>query len=175
MIPKAELLTQMQANRQALINTIEGVPEDVLARPNAVGTWSALDILAHITAWDGETLRRIAFATGQSNHPPHDIDDDDYWLAWNDEQIEIKRVLGPRGIKVDMAGTWARLLAQIEALSELDYVRWAEIDPHAFDERHDLEHARQLQVWRETWERSRPWWQRLRRKFSKPSSPQTGN
>ena len=173
MIPKTELLSRMQADRQTLINTIEGVPEDVLARPNAVGTWSALDVLAHITARDGETLRRIAFATGQNNHPPHDIDNDAYWLAWNDEQIEIKRVLGPRGIKVDMAGTWTRLLAQIETLSELDYARWAEIDPHFFEERHDLEHAHQLQVWRQQWEQSLPWWRRLRRKFSKPSSPQT--
>jgi hypothetical protein len=165
MISKSELLARMQADRQALINTVEGVPEDVLAQSNAVGTWSALDVLAHITAWDGETLRRIAFATGQRNQPPHDIDDDAYWLAWNDEQVEIKRILGPRGIKIDMAGTWARLLAQIETLSELDYARWVEIDPHFFAERHDLEHAHQLQVWREQWERSLPWWQRLRRKI----------
>jgi len=165
MIAKAELLARMQADRQILIEAIEDVPEDVLARPNAVGIWSALDILAHLTAWDGETLRRITFATGQSNQPPHNIDDDDYWLAWNDEQVEIKRLLGPRGIKVDMAGTWARLIARIESLSPRDYQRWAEIDPHAFDERHDLEHARQLQRWRVAWERSLPWWQRLRRKF----------
>jgi len=170
MIPKTELLSRMQADRQALISVIEGIPEEVLARPNAVGTWSVLDVLAHITAWDGETLRRIAFATSQSNHLPHDIDDDAYWLAWNDEQVEIKRVLGPRGIKVDMAGTWARLIARIEALSSRDYERWAEIDPHAFDERHDLEHAHQLQVWREVWEQLLPWWQRLRRKFTRFSS-----
>ena len=30
-----------------------------------------------------------------------------------------------------------------------------------------LEHARQLRAWREEWERSLPWWQRVRRKLSR--------
>jgi hypothetical protein len=126
-----------------------------------------VDVLAHITAWDGETLRRIAYATGQSVRPPHDVEDEVYWLAWNEKQVEVKRVMGPRGVKVDMASTWVRLLGRIEELSSLDYVRWAEVDPYFFQERHDLEHARQLRAWRELWEQSLPWWQRLRRKLAR--------
>ncbi len=165
MIDKAELLERLKADRQALLEPVEGMPDEALTMPGVVGAWSVMDVLAHITAWDGETLRRIAFATGQSARPPHDIDDQDYWLAWNDTQVEIKRIMGPRGVKVDMAGTWVRLLARIEELTPLDYARWAEVDPYFFQERHDLEHARHLQDWRRRWERSLPWWQRLRRRL----------
>lgn len=168
MIEKAELMARLEADRQALLETIEGVPDQALAISGAVGTWSAMDVLAHITAWDGETLRRIAFATGQSSRPPHNVDDEAYWLAWNEKQVEIKRIMGPRGVKADMASTWVRLLARIEALSLIDYARWAEVDPHFFQERHDLEHAHQLRAWRSEWERSLPWWQRLWRKVSGP-------
>jgi hypothetical protein len=166
-IAKEALLTRLEADRRALLDVIEGVPDEALITSGAVGMWSVMDVLSHITAWDGERLRRIAFATGNSARPPHDVDDDAYWLAWNEKQVEIKRVMGPRGVKVDMAGTWVRLLARIEELSPVDYARWAEVDPCFFRERHDLEHARQLGAWREKWERSLPWWQRLRRKLSR--------
>ena len=166
MIGKAELVARLKTDRQALLDAIEGVPDEVLTAPGAIGTWSAMDVLAHITAWDGETLRRIAFATGQSARAPHDVDDESYWLAWNEKQVEIKRIMGPRGVKVDLAGTWVRLLAQVEELSPLDYARWAEVDPYFFQERHDMEHAQQLHAWRESWEQSLPWWQRLRRKLA---------
>lgn len=165
MIEKADLIARLKADRQALLDAIQGVPDEALTIPGAIGSWSAMDVLAHITAWDGERLRRIAFATGQSARSPHDVDDEAYWLAWNEKQVEIKRIMGPRGVKVDMAGTWVRLLARIEELSELDYARWAEVDSSFFQERHDLGHARQLRAWREEWERSLPWWQRLQRKL----------
>jgi len=169
MIDKEEFLARLKADRQALLDVIEGVPDEVLTIPDAVGTWSAMDVLAHVTAWDGETMRRIAFATGQSARPPHDVDDEAYWLVWNEEQVEIKRIMGPRGVKVDMVSTWVRLVDRIGGLSPLDYARWIEVDPYFFQERHDLEHAAQLGAWRARWERSLPWWQRLRRKLTKRS------
>jgi hypothetical protein len=167
MIKKEELLARLQTDRQTLLATVEGVPDEALRLPHAVGTWSALDVLAHITAWDGETLRRIAFATGESTRSSHDVDDQAYWLAWNEQQVEMKRVMGPRGIKVDMASTWTRLLVRIESLPPLDYARWLEIDPYFVKERHDLEHARQLRAWRKQWEQALPWWQRLQHKLMK--------
>jgi hypothetical protein len=167
MIKKEDLLARLQADRQTLLKTIEGAPDEALTMPEAIGMWSVLDVLAHITAWDGETLRRIAFATGESPRPPHDVDDEVYWLAWNEQQVEMKRVMGPRGIKVDLASTWTRLLARIESLSPLDYARWLEVDPYFAQERHDLEHAHQLRAWRKRWEQSLPWRQRWQGRLMK--------
>jgi hypothetical protein len=157
MIDKAALVARLKADREALLAAVEGLPDGALSVPGVVGVWSAMDVLAHVTACDGETLRRIDFATGASTYAPHVVDDEVYWSDWNEKQVEIKRVMGPRGVKVDMASTWVRLLARIESLTSVDYARWAEIEPHFFDKRHDLEHARQLHSWRERWERTLPW------------------
>lgn len=166
-IPSKEiLLAQLQAERQALLSTLEDMPDEVLTISGVVGQWSALDVLAWVTAWDGEALRRIAFATGQTARQPHDVDDEAYWSAWGEEQIKMKRVMGPTGVKVDLAGTWVRLLARIESLSPLDYARWVEIDSHLRPGR-DREFAEHLQRWREQWERSLPWWLRLKRRLVK--------
>ena len=166
MITKEALLIQLQTERQILLEVLEDVPDEALATPGAAGEWSAMDVLAHVTAWDGEALRRIAFATGESSRRPHDLDDTAHWQAWNEKQIELKRLLGPRGVKVDMAGTWLRLLARIKALSPLDYARWLEAGT-AIRWGHDLEHAQQLRQWKARWERLLPWWRQLQRRWFK--------
>ena len=162
MLPKENLIIRLQRDRQTLLATLTGVPDEALATPGANGSWSAMDILAHLTAWDGEAMRRMAFATGDSSTPPHDLDDEAHWQQWNVQQIEMKRLLGPRGVKVDLAGTWVRLMARIEALSPLDYARWLEIGSGIRLD-HDREHTQQLRDWRDHWERSLPWWRRVGR------------
>ena len=163
---KEPLLAALKAERHSLLTTLDDVPNEVLTRPGAVDRWSALDVLAYVTAQDGEMLRRIAFATGQTTRRPHDVDDEAYWSAWAEQQVQMKRVMGPRGVKVDMAGTWVRLLARIESLSPRDYARWVEIDPFVRPER-DREYVELLQRWRKRWEGSLPWWQRSWRKMMK--------
>lgn len=163
MIPKEEFLTQLKTDRQTLLQTLDGVPDEALAQPGPNGAWSAMDILAHITAWDGEALRRIAFAVGESDRRPHDLDDIAHWWVWNERQLELKRMLGPRGVKVDLVGTWLRLLARIEALSPLDYTRWWEVGT-GIRPGHDLAHAQELRAWRAAWESSLPWPRRALRK-----------
>lgn len=165
MSQKEELLAQLQADRQLLLDALEGVPDEALAGRAAVGEWSAMDVLAYVTAWDGESLRRIAFAAGESGRRPHDVGDEAYWRAWSQKQVELKRLMGPRGVKVDMASTWTRLLARVEAMSGAELARWAEVDPHFAQRRYDREYAPALRAWRERWERSLPWWRRLRRKW----------
>jgi hypothetical protein len=165
MIDQAALLARLQADRQAVFRAIEGVPDQFLIWTGPDSGPPPLDILAYITAWDGETLRRIAYASGQSSHRPYDVSNKSYWEAWSRKQVEMKRLLGPRGIKVDLAGTWARLVTRLESLTPAEYTRWLEFDPRLATERPDLAHAEQLQRWRVAWERSLPWWQRLRRRW----------
>lgn len=166
MLAKDELLAQLQSERQQLFKLLDDVPDEAWLMPGGVGEWRVIDVVAYITAWDGERLRRIAYATGESFQPPHDVNDTAYWQAWSEKQVEIKRVMGPRGIKVDLVGTWVRLLAQLEALSPAEYARWLALDPPLQQEQHG-EQIRQLQIWREQWERCLSWWQKLRRKWGK--------
>lgn len=162
MLTKEAFLAQLQTDRHALLQTLDDLPEAALTEPVAPGDRSALDILAHLTARDGEMLRRIAWASRESYRVPHDVHDEAYWVAWLEEQVQTKRIMGPRGIKVDMAGTWVRLLATLEALAPADFERWLELDPLGRD-RPEIAFTGQLRAWRAAWERSRPWWQRLAR------------
>ncbi|MEM7343814.1 MAG: DinB family protein [Chloroflexota bacterium] len=164
MIEKEALLEQLQQQRKALFTLIDDVPEEVLALPNVVDTWSVLDMLAHLTAWDGEALRRLMFVTGESYQSPHDVHDEAYWREWGQKQVELKRVMGARGIKVDMAGTWVRLLARINELERFHYSRWLELNPQLMDSS-NLDYIEPLQAWRDEWERSLSLWQKVQRRF----------
>lgn len=158
-------MIRLQQERQTLLRTLDNMPDEALIKPGAVGEWSAMDVLAYLAAWDGEALRRIAFAAGETHRPPHNVEDTAYWTAWSEKQIKLKQIMGPQGIKVDMAGTWVRLLARLEDLSPPDFSRWTQIDPDLRPER-DRAYAEKLQAWRERWEQSLPWWQRWWRKIS---------
>jgi hypothetical protein len=46
-IAKEELLARLEADRRALLDAVEGVPDEALATSGAVGTWSAMDVLEH--------------------------------------------------------------------------------------------------------------------------------
>lgn len=156
---KDVFLAQLQAERLALLKTIDGLPTKALNLPDAVGSWSVTQLLAYLTAWDGERLRRAAFAGRESARPPHDVTDLAYWRAWVEGQIKVKQVMATRGIKVDLAGTWIRLLAALEALEPAEFARWLDLDrPGPAGPEPEL--TEQLRVWRGRWERSRPWWQR---------------
>jgi hypothetical protein len=156
---KEDYLAQLQANRLALLQTIDDLPEAALRLPSAVGAWSVTEVLAYLTAWDGERLRRAAFAGRESARPPHDVTDQAYWRAWVEGQIKIKQVMAPRGIKVDLAGTWIRLLAALEALEPAEFARWLDLDQPG-PAGPEAELAEQLRAWRGRWERSLPWWRR---------------
>lgn len=166
MLTKEALLAQLQADRQALLKALDDLPEAAMTEPGVAGERSVIDILAHLTARDGEMLRRIAFAGRESSRPPHDVHDEAYWAAWTETQVQTKRIMGPRGIKVDMAGTWVRLLVAIEDLVPADFERWRDLDP-LWQERPEVAYLPQIGAWREAWEKSLPWWQRLTRKLKR--------
>lgn len=51
---------------RALLSAIEGIPEEQLLAPGAVGDWSIKDLLGHLAHWNHvATARIMAVATGQ--------------------------------------------------------------------------------------------------------------
>ncbi len=152
---KKTLLRDMQIHWQRLVSAVEGVPHDRLEHAILADGRSIKAACAVLTAWDGETMRRIRFATGERTEPPHDPLDDDYWHAWADRQIEVKSVMPVRGVMIDMIGTRRRLLELIESLDESQFERWLATDPHAGASRF-AETATLVEQWRETWNTTQP-------------------
>ncbi|MDH7484968.1 MAG: DinB family protein [Anaerolineae bacterium] len=51
---KADFLAQLDADRQRLLQAIEGLSDEEMTAASAVGEWSVQDILGHIAAWEWE-------------------------------------------------------------------------------------------------------------------------
>ena len=56
---KTEFLERVRAARQELNEAISGLSADELTQEGAVGGWSVKDVLAHITAWQGEATLAV--------------------------------------------------------------------------------------------------------------------
>ena len=54
---KDVFLPQMGGEWQRFLDTAQGIPEDHLFTPGAVGHWSVRDAIIHVSAWDEELAR----------------------------------------------------------------------------------------------------------------------
>jgi hypothetical protein len=53
---KTELLENIRASRQKLVEVFEAVPIERRDEPGVTGDWSAKDILVHLTYWEGQLV-----------------------------------------------------------------------------------------------------------------------
>ncbi len=150
MVDKKTLLDKMQFDWQRLVSAVEGVPHDALERAKLENGRSIKAACCLLTAWDGETMRRIRFATDDRAEPPHDPREAQFWSTWEQKQIEVKSIMPMRGVMIDMIGTRRRLLEKIRALDDTQFGQWLAADPHAGSPQF-AEVAAMVQAWRETW------------------------
>ena len=54
---KEEILAELRATREKLLDAIDGLTPEELLSPKAVGEWSARDILQHLSLWEAELIR----------------------------------------------------------------------------------------------------------------------
>jgi hypothetical protein len=72
-IAKEELLARLEADRRALLDAVEGVPDEALTTSGAVGAWSAMNVLEHarqLRAWPGERERSLPGGSGRVANCP---------------------------------------------------------------------------------------------------------
>ena len=154
---KHELLTALKTEREKLLATIEGLPDQVLINEGVLGEWTIKDLLAHLTVWEAELVTLIAF-TRQGKRPKisitgRDVDElNAKWYAENKSR-PLDRVLA------DFHGVRKQTIRQVETLNEADLTdsqkypwlnniplwKWIAEDSFA----HDAEHAVHIREWRE--------------------------
>src|SRR2546425_3730280 len=49
----------MEASRRATLALVSRLPEEDVLRPRTFDRWSIKDVLAHVVAWEEETVRRL--------------------------------------------------------------------------------------------------------------------
>ena len=66
---KTELLEALEDERLEAVSLLDDLPDEVMLEPGVVGEWSIKDILAHLTAWEGQTVT-LLFQARQGNRQP---------------------------------------------------------------------------------------------------------
>lgn len=155
---KSEILTALRANRDSLLNALDGLSDAAMQEPGVIDDWSVKDILTHITAWEAELVTRLAQAKqgkkpANANFTPAQVDELN--AKWHKEYKNrpLDRVLA------DFRAVRGQTITQVESLAEEDLNdpkryswlggsplwEWIEGDSSG----HDAEHTAQIKAWRE--------------------------
>jgi len=55
-VSKAAVLSELNASREAMLKTLEGLDDDQMVEPGVIGDWSVKDILVHLSLWEAELV-----------------------------------------------------------------------------------------------------------------------
>ncbi|HUF37242.1 MAG TPA: ClbS/DfsB family four-helix bundle protein [Anaerolineales bacterium] len=65
---KEELITALEAGREALEKSLEGLSEEQYLRPGLFGEWTVKDLLVHLTMWEAQLIT-VLFRAGAGRKP----------------------------------------------------------------------------------------------------------
>lgn len=156
-MPKQNIIAAYERARNKFLRAIEGLSEDEMLTPGAVGYWSVKDVLAHLTAWESELITGLVHVENKKKGAPsvatiEDIDE------WNEEQYHISAARDLDMIVEDFHGVAKYLAEAINVLDDktLDDNRvfpWMEGEPLSYliyenAIWHEEEHAEDIVNWR---------------------------
>lgn len=115
---RRQLLHQLDVERNQLIRNVETCRIRDIERP-FIGEWSLKDIVGHVATWEAEVVTAIReLREGQR---PTLFDFEQAQIdRWNQDHVERKRDLNFWSILEQLRGGRARLVEELEALSDED-------------------------------------------------------
>jgi uncharacterized protein (TIGR03083 family) len=156
---RSEIVSALESARRELLEAIDGLTPEQMARPGAVGEWSVRDVLQHISLWEAE-LVRLLLHVKKGRRPggerySGEIDVDALNARWHEETRHrpLERVLD------DFHAVRRQTLRWLDEFSDDELTRprkaewlrgeplWRWIADDSFE--HDQEHAAQIRAWRE--------------------------
>ncbi len=60
----ADTLAKIETSWNGLMEALDGIPDDRLSEPGAIGTWSIKDVMGHIAYWDDQAVINAARFSG---------------------------------------------------------------------------------------------------------------
>lgn len=144
MLKKERTLGRLEREWRTLLQTWEGLPEDILLLPGAVGHWSTRDVMAHIITWENEALKALPLILEGKPLPRYmGID------AFNAREQEHKRHLPLKRVKEELLVTHKKLVQFLEnvpesAFASARFTKRLRLDAIG----HYREHAAQIAAWR---------------------------
>jgi uncharacterized protein (TIGR03083 family) len=116
---KETLFNRIEDGWKDLHDVLDGLTDEEMSAPGAVGEWSVRDLLAHVATWEEEALKALPIIVQGGKLPRYasvgGID------AFNAREQEAKRSLSLDRLRIDMAATHQRLLALLDRVPESAY------------------------------------------------------
>jgi uncharacterized damage-inducible protein DinB len=104
--------------RGKLLAALNGLSEDEMARPAAVGRWSVRDVLAHILAWDEEAATRLELLAAGRPQDFARITNEEELEAWNASAHERYAGLALAEVMRRLEAVQGRILVGLDSLSD---------------------------------------------------------
>jgi hypothetical protein len=137
-----ELLERIDAGWRALMQALDGIPDDRFDEPGVIGAWSLKDLFGHLAFWDDHAIQEIERAL--AGLPREDAE----WQAMNeaDHAARAGRTLPEQ--RAAMHQAHAEMVARLEDVAGLDAGPIdAAIRPDTYD--HYAEHVPDIERWRQ--------------------------
>lgn len=125
--------TKIDASWGQLMETVNGIPEERLTKPGAVGVWSVKDLLGHIAYWDNRAAEEAEDMAGDEG-----VD----WAEQNDRSAAERADWSLAQVQAELERSHARMLAALAAHPELGDDHWAGATWEHYDE-----HVEDLNRW----------------------------
>jgi uncharacterized damage-inducible protein DinB len=145
--------------RGKLLAALEGLSEEEMARPGAVGRWSVRDVLAHLLAWEEEAVTRLDLLAAERPQDFARIVDEEELEAWNARAHQRYAGLALAEVMRRLRDVQGRILAALDSLSEerlgtdagpVPVRNWLPECTYA----HEQEHCADILAWRRSIETS---------------------
>jgi hypothetical protein len=124
------------------LHVLDGIPDDLLLEPGAVGDWSLKDLFGHIAFWDEQAVLELDRAL--AGQPAQELD----WQAMNEADYTARQDHPLPEQRADMHRAHAALLERLEGVAGIEATRIDEAIKGASYE-HYAEHIPDVRGWRE--------------------------
>jgi hypothetical protein len=145
--------------RGKLLAALDGLSEEEMARPGAVGSWSVRDVLAHVLAWEDEAVARLDLLAAGRPQDFARITTDEELEAWNSSAHRRYAGLPRAEVMRRLEDVQGRIVAGLDSLSDerlatdegpVPVHNWLPECSYA----HEEEHCADILAWRRSIETS---------------------
>jgi hypothetical protein len=138
----ADVLARIEERWRALLDALDGIPEERLEERGAAGDWSLKDLFGHIAFWDDQAGQEIERAL--AGLPRQDND----WQAMNEADHAARQGRTLPEERAAMHRAHAALVEQLEGVAGIDAARVDEA-VRGGSYGHYEEHIPDIRAWRE--------------------------
>lgn len=135
------LIARIDKAWHELLAALDGIPDERMSEPGAVGDWSLQDLFGHIAFWDEQAIPELERALG--GLPQEELD----WQAMNDADFARRRARSLPEQRADMFQAHAALVERLEGVAGIEAAPIDDAIKGATYEHYE-EHIPDVRTWR---------------------------